>query len=85
LILRLMHKLMAGLRQDHQKVFMFLFCIKLTNHEERRLGNIKSLIMEKVEFLFNGLQIYNGDLLALNYEQSDFIRDANWDNIKHEL
>eukprot|EP00347_Sterkiella_histriomuscorum_P017768 403348069 len=85
LVLRMMHKLLSGLRKDHQVIFMFIFCVKLLQNEQEEMNGVKQVIIEKIRFLFNGLQIYQGDMLAMNYELKDFNRDPKWDYIKHKL
>ena len=81
----MMHKLLSGLRKDHQVIFMFIFCVKLLQNDSSELNEIKKHIVDKVSFLFSGLQIYYGDLLAMKYELKDFNRDPKWDYTKHKL
>ena len=76
---------MGGLRNDHKCMFMFVFCLNILKNEEESIQGAKSMILNKVNFLFNGLQIYQGDLLAMNYEGKDFYRNPKWDYTKHKL
>jgi hypothetical protein len=66
LIMRLMHKIMGGLRKDHKILFMFVFCVTLLENENSDFNPAKSKILEKINFIFNGIQIYQGDLLAMD-------------------